>query len=174
VDELKPESLPDGLEAIRLDGHSFAMLGLKTSDGVWFLADALASETVLEKYGIPFLYDVRKYLETLDIVESLAGAGELFIPSHSAAASGTDIKALAGANRRRILEIAGRITAICAGGASFEEILKKLFDSYGLSMDMNQYILVGNTIRSYLSYLNDEGRLEAVFEENRLLWRADG
>jgi hypothetical protein len=39
-------------------------------------------------------------------------------------------------------------------------------------MDWNQYVLVGSTLRSYLAYLLDQGRLSAEFVENRLLWVA--
>ena len=52
-----------------------------------------------------------------------------------------------------------------------EEILKKLFDDYSLKMNFEQYVLVGSTVRSYLAWLKDEGKLSAEFEENRLLWR---
>ena len=38
-------------------------------------------------------------------------------------------------------------------------------------MDFNQYVLVGSTIRSYISYLNDRGDLSAEFSECKLLWR---
>ena len=37
-------------------------------------------------------------------------------------------------------------------------------------MDWNQYVLVGSTVRSYLSYLLDSGNLKVSFEHARLLW----
>lgn len=37
-------------------------------------------------------------------------------------------------------------------------------------MSFEQYVLVGSTVRSYLSWLKDGGRLNAVFEKNMLLW----
>jgi hypothetical protein len=65
-----------------------------------------------------------------------------------------------------------RLVEICMEPICFEEILKKVFDFYSLSLDINQYVLVGSTVRSYLSYLHDNDRLEMMFQDNRLLWRA--
>ena len=60
---------------------------------------------------------------------------------------------------------------ICQTPLSFEVILKQVFDHYGLTLDHGQYVLVGSTLRSYLSYLADQGKLECVPTENMLLWK---
>ena len=39
-------------------------------------------------------------------------------------------------------------------------------------MDDNQHVLVGSTIKSYLSYLYDDGRVKAEFIDNEMLWSA--
>ncbi|GAU75830.1 hypothetical protein F3D3_0426 [Fusibacter sp. 3D3] len=36
-------------------------------------------------------------------------------------------------------------------------------------MDINQYVLVGSTIKSYLSYLSDENRIAVRFKANEML-----
>ena len=38
-------------------------------------------------------------------------------------------------------------------------------------MNFEQYVLVGSTVRSYLAWLKDEGRIRAEFSDNMLLWR---
>jgi hypothetical protein len=38
-------------------------------------------------------------------------------------------------------------------------------------MNFEQYVLVGSTVRSYLAWLKDTGRLNALFENNMLLWQ---
>ena len=38
-------------------------------------------------------------------------------------------------------------------------------------MTFEQHVLVGSTVRSYLAWLKDHGRLEVVFENNVLLWK---
>ena len=40
----------------------------------------------------------------------------------------------------------------------------------GLVMDYNQYVLVGSTVRSYLSWLHDRGEAAAEIADNRLVW----
>ena len=60
---------------------------------------------------------------------------------------------------------------ICAAPANFDGILKNVFDHYGLHLDVNQYVLVGSTLRSYISYLHDKGELLADFTGNMLTWK---
>ena len=39
-------------------------------------------------------------------------------------------------------------------------------------MTYEQNVLVGSTVRSYLSWLKDTGRVEGLIEDNLLLWEA--
>lgn len=165
---LTEENLPEGLTMLPLPGHFFDMCGFGTADGVWFLADCLTSETVIEKYHVQFLYDVAGYLDTLDKVSRLEG--RLFIPAHAEATE--DIRPLAEKNRQKVLEIIDVVRGLCREPKMFEEILQGLFAHYQLTMDFSQYVLVGSTLRSYLAYLLDNGGAEAEFMDNRLLWRA--
>ena len=166
--DLTEEALPEGLTMLRLDGHSMAMAAFRTDDNVWFLGDSLASEAALQKYHVSFLYDVKGFLDSLDAVEALEG--RLFIPSHASPLE--DVRALVKLNRDKAMEVLELVLSLCGGGTAFEEIQKGVFDRYGLQMDFNQHVLVGSTVRSYLSYLMDGGRVEACFDSNRLLWRA--
>lgn len=168
VADLTTLALPAGFEVLPLAGHYFGMLGFRTSDRSWFLADCLMGENILQKYHVAFIYDVAAYLATLDKVEKLEGSW--FIPSHAPACQ--DIRPLVAANRNKVMEICQRILEICQYPTIFEEILKCIFDSYQLAMDWNQYVLVGSTIRSYLTYLHDDGKLSASFENNNLRWQA--
>lgn len=158
--------LPEGLSLVPLPGHSSAMTGFRTSDGVVFLADSLVSAATLEKYHISFVYSVGDYLRSLDKVLSLDAS--LFVPSHAEAAS--DISSLAVLNISKVNEIAARILDFCREPAIFEDVLQYLFSSYGLRMSLQQYVLVGGSVRSYLSWLLDENRLEILFENSRMLW----
>ena len=167
AEPLTGEVLPEGFELIPLPGHFFDMAGFRTPDDVVYLADCLSARETLDKYQIGFIYDVASYLETLEKAKTMKA--KLFIPSH--AAPEEDISDLAQYNIDKVREIAGRILEICAEPLCFETILQKLFTEYGLTMNFEQYVLVGSTVRSYLSWLKDTGKLNAGFDGNLLLWQ---
>ena len=166
AEELVPASLPEGFAVIPLPGHFFDMVGFRTPDDVVYLADCLSSRETLDKYQIGFLYDVAAYLDTLEKVKGLSA--RLFVPAHAEAAE--DISALADYNIAKVRQVAERILDLCREPLSFETILQRLFTGCGLTMDFQQYVLVGSTVRSYLSWLKDTGSLDARFEDDRLLW----
>lgn len=160
-------NLPDGLEYFALKGHFFDMIGIKTSDNVYFLADSLFSEETITKYHLFFIYDVREFINTLDYLNTLNG--NMYIPSHCEATN--NISSLIELNKNKVKEIIDKIYNICEKEMGFEEILKYIFDEYNLTMNANQYVLVGSTIKSYLSYLLDENKLSYEFKDNKMLWK---
>lgn len=164
---LTADCLPEGMEIIELPGHFFDMVGFRY-ENVVYLADCLSSKSTLDKYGIGFIYDIGAYLETLETVKTMDA--DFFVPSHAEVCK--DISELAGYNIDKVNEVADRITDICTVPVIFEDILHRLFEDYSLKMNFEQYCLVGSTVRSYLAYLKDNGRLEIVFDDNYLKWKS--
>ncbi len=158
---------PEEIAVIPLPGHFFDMVGFRMPDGVVFLADCISSRETLEKYAVSFIYDVGAYLETLDMVEGMEAA--MFVPAHAEVSA--NVRELVGYNRNKVHEVAERILSICGKPVCFERILQEVFQGYGLVMNFEQYVLVGSTVRSYLSWLKDKGELTAEFQENMLLWQ---
>ena len=165
--ELTQEFIPKGFEIIPLPGHFFDMVGLRTPDDIVYLADCLSSKETLDKYQIGFIYDIAAYLKTLERVKTMRA--KMFIPAHAAATK--DVADLAQYNMDKVLEIAEKIVGICKEPLCFETILQKLFTDYGLTINFEQYVLVGSTVRSYLAWLKDSGKLNFIFENNTLLWK---
>ena len=142
------------------------MIGIKTEDNIYFLADSLVSEDTIRKYHVFFLYDVKEYLKTLDFLATLNG--KLYIASHCEATD--NIIPIIEANRNKVNEICNTICSLCEEEITFEDILQKVFELYNLSMNANQYVLIGSTIKSYLSYLYEEGRISFEFRNNKMVW----
>ena len=168
--DLSAPGFPGEVEVLPLPGHFFDMVGYRTPDGTVFLADCLSSEATLEKYQLSFLYDMQAYLDTLDKVAGMEA--ELFVPAHAGATA--DIRPLAEANRAKVLEVADQLCGLCAAPLSFDVLLQRVFDRFGLTMTYEQYVLIGSTVRSTLSWLKDQGRLDCTIERNLLLWTRRG
>lgn len=165
---LTDAAFPKDITPVPLPGHYFGQTGYKTADGVFFIADSLCSRETLDKYTITVLYDIKAELATLDRLES--AEAKLFVPAHAPASE--DISELVRYNRQKIFEVKEHILDICSEPHTFEEVLQTIFTDYGLTMNFEQYVLVGSTVKSYLAWLKEEKLLDAVFENNRLLWKA--
>lgn len=162
------KGLPGGLEYFPLGGHSFDMTGIRTPDNVVFVADVLCSAETIQKYHLFYLYDVGAHLDTLRRLGELQG--RLFVPSHCEATE--DMGDLIALNISKVQEIMEVVRESCGDGAGFEEVLAAVVERYGIIMNANQYVLVGSTVRSYLSCLCQEGRVQYEFAGGRMLWRA--
>ncbi|MCI9542430.1 MAG: MBL fold metallo-hydrolase [Lachnospiraceae bacterium] len=166
VSEITDPDFPRELEVIPLHGHFFDMIGIRTPDDVVFLADCISSESTLDKYQITFIYDIAEYLNTLDKVESMEAA--MFVPAHSDVTR--NITGIVQLNRSKVFDISNNIQSILKTPMCFEQLLKQLFNEYGLVMNFEQYVLIGSTVRSYLAWLKDNEKIKAVFTDNLLLW----
>lgn len=168
VSDFSDAEFPKEIEVIPLPGHFFDMVGFRTPDQTVFLADCISSKATLEKYAVSFIYDVKAYLKTLDMVEEMEAA--IFVPSHAEVTD--DIKELVRYNREKVYSIGEQLLSICKEPLNFEKILQEVFREYGLSMNFEQHALVGSTIRSYLSWLKDNGKVAVTFQDNLLLWQS--
>ena len=155
------------LEAFPLPGHFFDMIGVRTPDNVLFISDSLFPEQIISKYHAFFLLDIHAHLETLERLKELKES--TFIPGHGKPSR--DISRLIQINRQKIDELMGTILTIIQKASASEEILAAFCERYGITLDANQYVLISSTLKSYLTYLKNEGRIETVFENGKLLWK---
>ena len=166
AENLKEEVLPQGMTILPLPGHFFDMVGFRNADNVVYLADCLSSKETLEKYQISFIYDVAAYLDTLEMVKTLEAS--MFVPAHAEATN--SIAPLAQLNIDKVQEIGEKILQFCREPLCFEHILQKLFNEYDLTMNFEQYVLVGSTVRSYLAWLKDTEKINVDFKGGLPLW----
>lgn len=164
---LREEDLPSGITYTTLFGHAFQMVGYRTDDDVWFVADAVLSLEALEKHHVSYTYSVSDYLASLDKLETLTG--RLFIPSHAEPTD--DLHALIEANRKNAEENLALILDICKTPHTSEEIIAAVFTHYQMKMVHTQYATAGSSIRSYLTHLHDEKLLCSEFSQNMLYWK---
>ena len=160
------DNIRNTFDVIELPGHSYNMIGLKTKDNIYFLGDSLFSEETINKYHIFYICNVKEFLNTLDKLNNLDG--DLYILSHCKPTK--DLKELIKINRDKVVEIINKIYNLCSNKITFEDILQKIFIDYNINMNENQYFLIGSTIKAYLSYLYDEGKISYTFIDNKMYW----
>ena len=158
--------LDTGLEAVPLAGHFLDMVGLRTPDGVFFIADSLFPPAILDKYGMAVCFDVASQLKTLEYLEKAEAA--LFVPSHAEPRG--DIGPLVKRNRDALDEVRDRILGTCSVPSAREDLIAVLAVHFDLSLNPAQYVLTHITVSAHLSHLADDGTLEPLFEKGRMLW----
>lgn len=167
VTDFSSPEFPKEVEIIPLPGHFFDMVGFRTPDNTVFLADCVSSRATLEKYGVTFIYDVAAYLKTLAYIETLKA--DIFVPSHADVCN--DIGNIAEINRQKVYGIEQVIKEICDTPKTADNIISEIFRKFHLGMTIEQYVLVGSTVRSYLSWMKDRGVLDFTTENCMLLWK---
>ncbi len=158
---------PDGINWTYLPGHSFGMIGIKTSDDIWFLGDSYLSRSFLKQYTFGFIYNVEAYIDTLKKLKEFKGA--LFVPSHGILE--TDIVPSLEQNLRSVAEMCSMICETCREYRGQDEILQQMYERLRMHARSAQHALLSSTVKSYLTYLQDRNKLECRFVDNIMKWR---
>jgi len=155
------------LSIVPLAGHSPNQVGVAV-DKILFCADALFSKGAIEKYKMFVVYDVKNFLQTLDLLER--SKYDFFLPSHGDLTG--DITELLNLNRKVVENVSNEILKLLKTPRTFDELLTKLLNGFNIEVkNLVQYVLYRSTVHAYLSYLSDEGYLERDLMTSSLLWR---
>ncbi len=153
-------------EAISLAGHSGNQMGLLV-EGVFFAADVVLPETILEKYRIPYLYSVTDHLDALD--RSMTVDATVVVPGHGPILESIgDLQAL---NKRIVLETAEAVIGFCSEPRTTSEIMTAVLNARGANVtDAPGFYLLQPTIQAYLTHLTRTGDLTHTVEGNASTW----
>ncbi len=164
--EITPKNLPDGLEIIDLKGHSIAMIGVKTSDNVAFIADSVISEKTINKFPLTYLLSVKEYLAAMDKVLGLNA--KYYVPSHAEIT--TDIAPLISLNKQTVQKNMDDILSVITRPIETNDIVYEYAAKFGYTLKTSQFFVVTTTVKNYLAHLESEGKVRAYIENNRLFW----
>lgn len=160
----------EDLMLTEIKGHSNQLLLVTTKDGVCYASDSLMPQEILNKYKIVFVHDVEEYLKSFDVLTELDA--EFFLLAHHGLVNALEFKALIEFNRRHTLEMVDRIKNYISEPIVFDDLIKKVFDDLGLSLNPAQYLLSGSTVKAYLSYLYNRSEADIEVSDNKLYWRS--
>ncbi len=155
-------------EIVDLKGHSPGMVGVKTPDGVFFLADALIDKAITKKYGTLYHYhlkDLFRAFETLRAVEA-----EAFVLSHGGLVE--DLEAVIAANDEALRAFNQFLVASLKVPKSKEALHREMVRAYHMKEAVSNYFLNDSLLASHLSYLIEEGDVVFRVEEGGVLYEA--
>lgn len=165
IDTLTEDNIPEGLEIIRLPGHAFDMIGVKTPDNVIFVADSILSEKTWTEFKAPFFHEVNKSIATLEMLKEIDA--DVFVPSHNEPL--TDITALADLNISKLRELKEIVYSLCVG-AGFDEIFTAFLQKLSLAIRTEKYVSYSVMLRNILQALVEDEKIKAVMDEGKFIY----
>lgn len=158
-------------EFVPLPGHSFDMVGVlaTSADGkkVFYAGDGIFGRSMLKRFWTPFVVDVKSFKESLLRIAKVNA--DFFVPSHGDIYD--EVDELSELNLISTISNEKLIEEILVKPKTHEELLKAFADKSDLTLRLSQHMLIGSSLRSYLTYLYKEGRVRWFFEDNKMLWQ---
>lgn len=154
------------MEAVSLKGHSGNQMGILV-DGVFFAADVVLPESVIDRYKLPYLYSVTDHLDSLDRADTIPHT--IAVPGHGPILA--RIQESTEPNRELVNAVASHVVDLCDRPRSPEELLADVLARLdGQPTDAAGYYLLHPTIFAYLSHLERQSLLRHDITGGRSLW----
>ena len=162
--------LPEGMEIFPLYGHTAHMIGVKTPDDVYFIADVVNSKATIDRAVICYVYDIDTQLETLENLKKLDG--KICVPAH--AESTENVAYLAKINIENILSIRECILEFLREKPmTTEEMVSAVSNKFELRLDFMGLVMVTSAVRSHLVSLRHKGVINWYIENYFHYWKME-
>lgn len=167
VSDIEELTLPKGMEFFRLPGHFADMIGVKTPDDVYFLADAVISDRTLEVSPMSYVFDIESQYKTLENIKKYEG--KLCVPSH--AEPTREIAKLAQFNIDSLNKVNELILKLLETFLSVEDLTAKFMQMWSLPETYMQFVMTSSGVRGHLTYLRHKGLVEYSLDNGKMLWK---
>ncbi|MHA1208555.1 MAG: hypothetical protein ACTSSA_03580 [Candidatus Freyarchaeota archaeon] len=153
------------LEIVSLPGHSPQQIGV-IAEGVMFCADSVFPTDVLEKHGILFLHNLGDFRKSL---EKLPGTSrDHFLPSHGELTNRKELGRMVQANLSSTERVEEIILESLDSPQPVDRLIAMVLNRHGMRIESySDYHMFSPTIKAYLTYLQEAGRIEFRVEGNR-------
>ena len=156
------------IEAIPLFGHSPGQLGYVVAD-VFFCADVVLPETVLDRYRIPYLFSLSDHLAALARARTVRH--RVAAPGHGSVLESGELDALIDLNLALARRVADAVLDSADEPRTAEDLLRHLLIRFGAPVaDAPSFYLLQPTVFAYLSHLHREGLMAHEIRDGRSLW----
>jgi Zn-dependent hydrolases, including glyoxylases len=159
----------DKFEILSLKGHSPDGIGIITSDRVCFLGDAIFSNTILDKYSFPYLFNIDETLKTLEKIKEIDA--DYFVISHAdSVINKEEIAVLADRNIANINKYLDEMLELLDEPHSKEDLLENIIILNNLFISFRQYHLNFSSMSAFLAYLCNKGEVKHSVENGNVYY----
>jgi glyoxylase-like metal-dependent hydrolase (beta-lactamase superfamily II) len=153
-------------QILSLPGHSIGHIGVVTSDLVCFLGDALFSQYTMNKYSLPYLYDIGESISSLNKIKDIEA--DYFLISHSEGfINKQELLSLVDLNLMNIKKYEEQILELLDQPLTREEILENLIILNELPMNFTQYHLYLSSISAFITDLYERDLISFSIENGK-------
>lgn len=155
------------VNVVPLRGHSPNQAGFVV-DGVFFCADVVFPQSAIDKYRIPYLFDLSEHLAAMSA--SLDIEADHVVPGHGPVE--TSIGDLVRLNRTIVEATLDCIRRSLTQALPLEQVSEIVFERMGVPMAAHvSYYLLRPTIAAYLTHLEGLGEVEHVMDGCVAKWQ---
>jgi glyoxylase-like metal-dependent hydrolase (beta-lactamase superfamily II) len=156
------------VEAVPLQGHSPGQLGYVVGD-VFFCADVVLPESVLDKYRIPYLFSLTDHMAALE--RARAVTHRVAVAGHGPVLAGGQLDDLIELNAALAHRVADAILDLIVEPMPAEAVLEKILRRFGVPVsDAPSFYLLQPTVFAFLSHLHRQGEILHHVRDGRSLW----
>lgn len=163
------------IKTMDLPGHCPGMTGFIVHDKeenkkIFFLGDAFFGMKMLSKIWIPFILSPKEFRNSIEKIERTPA--DFYVPGHGEISTVETAGCVAEHNIMITYELEDLILKLIERGNMGNDALIEAIANYsGMKLKSVNYYLILCTVRSYLSSLEEDGKIENYMENNKLLWR---
>ena len=156
------------VEAVPLYGHSPGQLGYVIGD-VFFCADVVLPESVLDKYRIPYLFSLTDHLAALELARTVPH--RVAVAGHGPVLERGQLDELIDLNAALAHRVGDAILDVVAEPTSAEAVLEEILRRFGAPVtDAPSFYLLQPTVFAFLSHLHRQGQISHHVRDGRSLW----
>jgi glyoxylase-like metal-dependent hydrolase (beta-lactamase superfamily II) len=154
---------------LSLEGHAPAQIGIVTPEKVCFLGDAIFSREILEKYSLPYLYDIAGSLDTLQRLREIDA--DQFVAGHAARVyDKAELGLLVDCNLENLNQCLGQVLELLEHPLTREDLLESLVVLNNLEIGLAEYHILFSTVSAFIKYLYDREVIEPSIADGKLYW----
>ncbi len=158
-----------GVEAVPLCAHSPGQLGYLAGD-VFFCADIVLPENVLDKYRIPYLFSLTEHLVALE--RARGTPHRVAVAGHGPVLDEGQLGAVIDLNASLAQRVAEAILDLTATPRSAEAILEGILRRFDAPVvDAPSFYLLRPTVFAFLSHLHRSGEISHELHDGQSLWK---